>query len=977
MKLRRVLFVFVFVFLMMIGVGSMSVKAAGDKEAYMVSAGPGADASNSMTITWHSEIEGTYLLYAKKDVDPNFTDPFVANPECIAISHLDTKTNINHQVNKCVVRLDNLDSGTEYIYKAGKNVYSPVKSFKTASNTESFSFLYMSDYHVYNPVASRLEKADNIYKEAKKIDDIAFTLHGGDVVAYGSSYDYWESLMSSSFASEGMMAMTPGNHDFYNGQAKTVGVGYFNNILTNPDNGADTVKNSSYYFRYNNVLFVSIDNESSTQSYAKLAAQQAWFRQVMEENPSQYVITYNHRPFYNGSTGNAGHANTNRTNWSSLFDEYGVDLVLSGHDHVFVRTKKTYNGQVSENEKLGTVYITAPQIGDRPNDANPNSPYTNLDAVIGGNYSGGVIITVNPTNFTTKLVKDNGEILDTSVNYAKRDAADYTNLNRQELMDNITATYNHEAQTGLISLSGNDYIYVESMKVLRNDALVMDKKIGVDDRGITIFNPTANSVIDYIVEITFNDGVVMSTDVTLKTKPPYGSISNIELRKDIEEDINSLYFSYNFINRQVAKYKVYLDDVLYLEDVLVDGEDFKLIPLEDIVKGKEYEVKLEVIDRTEDIVYSETLSLLDPIIALEDFSVNIPENIYLGENGQIGLTSIPENATFKEYTFTSSNPLVLKINELGEYETVSAGEVIVTIKEINSEIEKTIAITVVKKGIGSVGKLTISDENILSVPYNFINNQAKKINVYLDDDLFVTVDATEGEKIETINLGDLIAGKDYQIKVDIIDIFNDVSISTEIAYSVPAILVTDLVVTYDEKMAVGEEQTLVVKVLPEDASFKEVTYLSLNPGTVTVSDTGTITAVKAGVAEIRISVEKTFTKTITITVREKVSTITLTAPNDVRVGTETDYLLEVELNPGIVDMEITYKSSDEDILTVSEDGALHPKKAGEVTITVSADGISETVTITVLKKKGCANSAAVLALLPMAFAIVFFRRRKI
>ena len=145
---------------------------------------------------------------------------------------------------------------------------------------------------------------------------------------------------------------------------------------------------------------------------------------------------------------------------------------------VFVRTKKTYNGQVSENEKLGTVYITAPQIGDRPNDANPNSPYTNLDAVIGGNYSGGVIITVNPTNFTTKLVKDNGEILDTSVNYAKRDAADYTNLNRQELMDNITATYNHEAQTGLISLSGNDYIYVESMKVLRNDALVMDKKIG-------------------------------------------------------------------------------------------------------------------------------------------------------------------------------------------------------------------------------------------------------------------------------------------------------------------------------------------------------------------------------------------------------------------------------------------------------------------------------------------------------------------
>lgn len=976
MKLRRLLFVFVF-FMLMIGVGSMDIKAAGSNEAFMVSAGPGSDASNSMTITWHSDIQGTFLLYAKKDVDPNFTDPFVANPETIAIEHFDPRENINHKVNKCVVRLENLDSGTEYVYKAGKTTFSPVKTFKTASNTESFSFLYISDYHVYNLVASRLQKAESVYAEAKKIDDIAFTLHGGDVVAYGSSYNYWESLMGSTFASEAMMAMTPGNHDFYNNQAQFIGVGYFNNILTNPNNGAENVKNSSYYFRYNNVLFVSIDNESSTQSSAKLASQQAWFRQIMEENPSQYVITYNHRPFYNGSTGNSGHANTNRTNWSSLFDEYGVDLVLSGHDHVYVRTKKTYNGQVSENENFGTVYITSPQIGDRPNEANPNSPYTNLDKVIGGNYSGGIVITVNPTNYTTTLVTDTGQILDTSKNYAKRPPIIYEELDRQEIVNNITAIYNGEDKIGKISLSGNDYLTVESMKVLKNNAIVVDKKIGVDDRGYTIYNPVENIKHDYTVEITFNDGVVLSKDVTMKTTPSYGEVNTVELRKEL--DLNQLYFSYNFINRQVAKYKVYLDDVLYLEDVLTDGEDSKLVDLEDIVKGQEYEVRLEVIDRLEDVVFTESQILLDPIIELEDLSVSVPEKFYLGENGVLEIVTLPENATYQDFIYTSSNPLVLTINNLGEYELLAVGETVVTVKEENTGIEKSFTVFVVKNAFGSIDELTVNSEagHLLSIPYNFINNQVKKLDVYLNDLLFISVDVTDGEDIKTVNLGNLIPGNDYQVKVDVVDIFDGIVMSKEKVYSIPAILVTDLDFTYNNKMVIGEEQTLVVKVLPLNASYNKVTYLSLNPDILSISNGGKLTALKAGVATVKMGVENSeFTKSVNITVREKVTEITLVAPKQVRLGIKTDYVLEVELSPDL-DVEVTFKSSDEDILTVSSDGTLHPRKAGEATITVSVDGVSETITINVLKQKGCANGAAILALLPMAFALIFFRRKKI
>jgi predicted phosphodiesterase len=978
MKFKKVLFAFIFLMLM-IGVGSMNVNAVVNKEAYMISTGPGADASNSMTITWHSEVEGSFLLYVKKDVDPNFTDPFVAIPESVPIEHFDTKTGITHRVNKCFVRLDNLDSATEYLYKAGKDVFSDAKTFKTASNTESFSFLYMSDYHVYNPVPTRLQKAESIYNEAKKIDDIAFTLHGGDVVAYGSSYDYWESLMNSSFANEGMMAMTPGNHDFYNGSASFIGVGYFNNILTNPNNGAENVKNSSYYFRYNNVLFVSIDNESSTQSSAKLASQQAWFRQVMEENPSQYIITYNHRPFYNGSTSNAGHANTNRTNWSSLFDEYGVDLVLSGHDHVYVRTKSTYNGQVSENAKYGTVYITAPQIGDRPSEANPNSPYTNLDAVIGGNYSGGVVITVNPSNFTTKLINDSGVVLDTSKTYAKRDPLDYAALDRQALLDNISAVYNGDDKIGEISLSGNDYLYVESMKVLRGGSLVVNKKIGIDDRKAIIYNPVENMIHTYSVEVTFNDGEVLAKELTMKTTPPFGQVNEVELRKNEVEDINSLYFSYNFINRQVGKYKVYIDDDLYFEDVIADGEDSKIVVLEDIIKGTEYEIKLEIIDRLDDVVYTESLNLLDPIIELEDFSVNVPDTLYLGENGKLEVVAAPMNATYKDFLFTSSDDLVLVINEFGEYELISTGEVVITIKEENTNIEKNYSVIVEKKDFGIINDLTINDEEgyVLNIPHSFTNNQVDKLEVYIDSDLFTTVDVVLEDNVESVNLEELLAGNDYQIKVDVIDIFGDVLITKEIVYSVDPILVNDLEVTYNDKMIIDETQTLIVDVLPNDATYKNVTYLSLNSDIISVSNAGKLKALKGGVATIKIGVENNeFTKSITITVREKVVEININAPEEVRLGVDADYLLEIGLTPD-VDVLVTYESSNNDILTIDQDGTLHPKKAGEAIITVSADGVTETITIEVLKQKGCANGATILALLPMAFGIVFFRRRKI
>jgi hypothetical protein len=68
-----------------------------------------------------------------------------------------------------------------------------------------------------------------------------------------------------------------------------------------------------------------------------LETQHAWFSRVVAENPVTFIDAWTDRPSYNGSTGNADHPLTNRTIWSPLFNEPGVDLALSGHLHPRLR----------------------------------------------------------------------------------------------------------------------------------------------------------------------------------------------------------------------------------------------------------------------------------------------------------------------------------------------------------------------------------------------------------------------------------------------------------------------------------------------------------------------------------------------------------------------------------------------------------------------------------------------------------------
>ncbi|HUH12233.1 MAG TPA: metallophosphoesterase family protein [Longimicrobiales bacterium] len=378
-------------------------------------ANPAADASTGVTIGWHARVPGTYVQIAGEE-DRSFRRPRRAEGRCEPVRHHDTATDITYDELRCVARLSGLEPGTAYRYRAGRTGFSPVNRFRTAAEEEPFSFLYMSDVHVHNPIPGRLGAAVASLETARALaGEVHFTVFGGDMLAYGSAWDAWQSLTDSPLVRTQMTAFTPGNHEFYDNTATSRGPGYFNAFVYNPDNGAEGVENTSYHFRAGDVLFLSISSEDSWSSAELLESQKRWFREVVEASDAGVVVAFTHRPFYNGSTGNAGHARTNRDNWSALFDELGVDLVLSGHDHVYVRTAPTYAGERSADPDRGTVYVGSTAVGDRYREADPENPYTNIERIIGGARTLGTIVTVEGGSVRLRTYDLSGAIVDEAV----------------------------------------------------------------------------------------------------------------------------------------------------------------------------------------------------------------------------------------------------------------------------------------------------------------------------------------------------------------------------------------------------------------------------------------------------------------------------------------------------------------------------------------------------------------------------------
>jgi len=118
---------------------------------------------------------------------------------------------------------------------------------------------------------------------------------------------------------------------------------------------AKGLEETVYYIDYQGVRIVSLNSNT------ELEAQANWLRRVLENNPNRWtILTFHHPVFSPGSDRDNAEL---RETWKPVFDEFRVDLVLSGHDHTYARTGDI--GAAADAENIPTGYQQAydPEIG--------------------------------------------------------------------------------------------------------------------------------------------------------------------------------------------------------------------------------------------------------------------------------------------------------------------------------------------------------------------------------------------------------------------------------------------------------------------------------------------------------------------------------------------------------------------------------------------------------------------------------------
>ena len=151
---------------------------------------------------------------------------------------------------------------------------------------------------------------------------------------------------------------TLGNHDGHTADSATQTGPYYDilNLPANGEIGGLASGTEAYYsFDYANVHFISLDSYETSRSPA--GAMLTWLESDLALNTQPWVIAIWHHPPYSKGSHNSdteGRLIDMRQNALPIFENWGVDLVMSGHSHSYERSY-LLDGHYGDSSSLDLV----------------------------------------------------------------------------------------------------------------------------------------------------------------------------------------------------------------------------------------------------------------------------------------------------------------------------------------------------------------------------------------------------------------------------------------------------------------------------------------------------------------------------------------------------------------------------------------------------------------------------------------------
>jgi hypothetical protein len=172
------------------------------------------------------------------------------------------------------------------------------------------------------------------------------------------------------FISAGIPSLpVPGNHDLHRppGTAASklvlAAAPPWRRHFALPSNGPDEeeLAGQSYYLDYQGARFVALDvNCFANEDFDPAARDRVrkkqldWLAGVLAGKGNRWTVVVQHQPLYAMAKGR-DYAEM-RAALAPLYEKFGVDLVLQGHDHVYARSHKVAGGAVVAPSARGVIY---------------------------------------------------------------------------------------------------------------------------------------------------------------------------------------------------------------------------------------------------------------------------------------------------------------------------------------------------------------------------------------------------------------------------------------------------------------------------------------------------------------------------------------------------------------------------------------------------------------------------------------------
>ena len=99
-----------------------------------------------------------------------------------------------------------------------------------------------------------------------------------------------------------------------------------------------------------------MENQKNFEAVRPLVEKEvAWLEKVLKDNPNHWTVVFQHQGMYSMAS-NRNYVKM-REALLPLYDTYGVDLVLQGHDHLYARSQKLAGDKIVAPDAKGTVYM--------------------------------------------------------------------------------------------------------------------------------------------------------------------------------------------------------------------------------------------------------------------------------------------------------------------------------------------------------------------------------------------------------------------------------------------------------------------------------------------------------------------------------------------------------------------------------------------------------------------------------------------